>query len=202
MQTHPTPTQQDDDAYYRAVLHDLIDRGQDLARRLHERATAQLEATPEPGTPEPQDPTIAFDRVARAIRRTIALARHIAAGPARPTQHDRTTARAKIIRAVEDHIDRKRRRDPDQDTESLRNELAERLEDPDLDRDLAARPVEEIIEEIARDLGIAQQARSWIWKRRTPADIATLKTQAAADPTPSPHLRIVAPPPRPPPPTP
>ena len=188
----PAPTPADDAAYYRAVLHDLIDRGADLARRVHERATA---ATPTPENRPDADPTIAFDRIARAVRRTIALARHVAAapdegapdpprGPAR-----RAAARARLIRGVEDAIHRKRR---ETDAEALHAEFAERLDDPELDLDLAGRPVDDVIEEICRDLGIAVQARSYIWKRRTPQDIAALRARAAAPPAPpGPALHLI-----------
>ncbi len=59
---HPTATPpqsppyspEDDDAYYRAILHDLIDRGADLARQLHERAAKEPESDPiAPSAPAP-----------------------------------------------------------------------------------------------------------------------------------------------------
>ncbi|MGI4955338.1 MAG: hypothetical protein ACRYGM_26320 [Janthinobacterium lividum] len=188
-----------DDAYYRAVLHDLIDRGADLARRLHERAAGPANAD--------GDPTIAFDRVARAIRRTIALARHIAANPvaARPEQShadsradSRADTRARLIRGVEDAIHSQRRGG---DAEPLYAELGERLEDPALEFDLAHRPVAEIIEEIARDLGVAVQGRSYVWRRRTPQDIATLRRRALAAPHEAAAQAPQAIPPNPPPPS-
>ena len=66
------------------------------------------------------------------------------------------------------------------DTEPLYAELRERLEDPALELDLAHRSVDDLIEEISRDLGVAVQGRSWVWRRRTPEDIATLRHRAAA----------------------
>ena len=178
----PIPTQPqtpaDDDAYYRAVLNGLVDQGARLARNIHDRATA---ATPTPENRPEADPTVAFDRAARAVRRCIALARHIAAGPAlqRPAQPTRAHARAQLIRGVEDAIHRKRR---ETDAEILYAELAERLEDPELELDLQGRAVDDVIEEICRDLGVAVQGRSYIWKRRTPQDIATLRERAARSP--------------------
>ncbi len=183
---------EDDDAYYRAILHDLIDRGADLARQLHERAAKQPES----------DLTIPFDRIARTIRRTIALARHIATNPpktARPAI-ERTQAREKIIRGVEDAIAAKRGpptdTDTDTDTGILYNELHERLDDADFERDLHTRPIDDIIEELARDLGVAYQSRSYIWKRRTPADIATLRARAAIPPDPEKRWVGFSPPPQ------
>jgi len=179
MDSTPTPSQtqpashQDNDAYFGAILRDLIDIGAGLARQLQERAAKNPES----------DPTIPFDRIARTIRRTIALARHIATNPpktARPAV-ERTQAREKIIRGVEDAIEA--RRAPATDAQILYNELHERLDDDGLERDLRTRPIDDIIEEIARDLGVAYQSRAYIWKRRTPADLATLRARAAANET-------------------
>ena len=180
----PLPaTPEEDDAYYRAVLLDLIDRGADLARRIHENATL-AEATPENSLNIGSivDPTAAFDRITRAVRRTIALARNIAKGPA--ARQERTGARQKLIRGVEDAIHRKRR---ESDAESLHAELRERLEDPELEFDLHGRPTQEIIEEICRDLGIAvQPGGTDMWKRRTPQDISALRARAAQPHAPRP----------------
>ena len=167
MAPSPTPTQEENDAHYIGVLNTLIDQAADLATRIH---AAPADAA--------TDPTIPFDRIARTIRRTIALARHIAANPKPNT---RINIRAKLIRGVEDAIHRKRH---ESDQESLKTELAERLEDPALEFDLADRPVAEIIEEICRDLGINTQQRSWVFPRRTPADIQTLRNKAALPPLP------------------
>ena len=89
------PDQQDADRhYYRATLHELIDMGADIARQVHRQAMAQPQ-TPAPATDPaepPPDHTIPFDRIARAIRRTVALARHIAE-PAAPTPSAPTAPR-------------------------------------------------------------------------------------------------------------
>ena len=178
MPTPETPTPAEDAAYYRQILHALIDQGAALARQIHERAAA---AAPTPENRPEADPTVAFDRIARAVRRTIALARHIASDPAlqAPTPAHRATARAQLIRGVEDAIHRQRR---ETDAQSLYAEFAERLEDPELDLDLQGRAIDDLIEEICRDLGVAVQGRSYVYKRRTPSDIAALRARAAAAP--------------------
>ncbi len=68
----------EDALYYRGVLHQLIDMGLDLAKNVHQQATTQA---PEPDTKPAPDPSFAFDRISRAIRRTIALARTLAEPP-------------------------------------------------------------------------------------------------------------------------
>ena len=175
--------------YYRQVLHELIDMGADLARNVHQQARPHAPArTPAPilAPACPNDPTIAFDRIARCVRRTIALARTLAQPlPPRPGQHglgqhglaqQRTSARKRIIRAVEDVI---HRRTDGPHAESLHAGLSDRLDSPDLDDDIASRPVAEIINEICRDLGLADMPGNRPLKRRTAADVANLHARAA-----------------------
>ena len=165
--------------YYRRNLHDLIDMAMDLARTVHAKAT-----TPEPSEPPESgrsatpaaDPIVAFDRISRAIRRTIALAQRLDDPPRTAAQHQ-ASARKCIIREVEDAILRRPAKPGEQDR--LETELQERLDSPDLDDDIFHRPVAEIIAEICRDLGIASPPGPLPWKRRTPADIAELCARAA-----------------------
>ena len=183
MPLQPPPTPPDDAAdqlaadaqYYRRVLHELIDMGADLARRVHSQAKA---VAPVAG-PE-QDATVAFDRIARAVRRTIALARTLDEPvPPRAGQDgapQRIAARKLIIRQVEDAI---RREAGESEREGLHDELLDRLDAPDLDHDIRTRPIEKIIDEIETDLGISGLP-GLLWKRRTPADLATLYARAAA----------------------
>jgi len=198
MTSRPTPpetTQTDTDkAYYRRVLHDLIDMGSDLARQVHQQATraaeARTAALPPNTTPDPaSDHTLAFDRMARAIRRTIALARHIAEPPATrtaiPVLHQ-AIARRRILREVEDVIQRTA---TGAQAESLHAEALDRLDGPDLVDEIAHLPIATIVADICRDLGIAASAYTTPgaarpWKRRTPHDIALLCARAAKPPGP------------------
>ena len=202
MSTQPTHTPtQDDHAQpaapahpHRQALDDLITMGTDLARALHRQALIQAEVEqaavpphPAPGAPwEPPATTLvtltaAFDRIARAVRRCIALARSldqpVKATPD-PALH-RTAARKRIIREVEDSIHRAAHEGDRAD--ALQTELRHRLDTPDLEDDLTTRPIPDIIAEITRDLGLATPpggARPW--PRRTPADIQDLHARAAA----------------------
>ena len=170
MQPHPTPNQDETNAHYQSILRTLIDQAAEIATAIHRRA---LTPTPTQDAKEDADPTIAFDRIARTIRRTIALSRHLAEN--RPAPQNQAAARARLIRGVEDAIHRKHR---ESGGDSLYAELAERLEDPALEFDLTTRTPDELIEEICRDLGINTQGRSYVYKRRTPDDIATLNARA------------------------
>ncbi len=82
-------SQRDEDAqYYRQVLHKFIAMGTDLAEAVHRQALAepaaaqpaaahsQPEDQPASPTPTPKQATT-FDRLARTVRRTIALARKL-----------------------------------------------------------------------------------------------------------------------------
>ncbi len=198
-QSHPG--QQAVDAHgYHQVLHDLINMGTDLARLLHGQAAAQAaqqaaqQATGQPAPPPAPDALIsiaaAFDRIARAVRRSIALARSLdAIQPANdPAQH-RAAARKRILRAVEDSIQRTAQDDGpgSAEAEALAAELHDRLDAPDLDDDIGSRPVADIITEICRDLGLAALPGTTPWKRRTPADIEQLCARAAAASRPRPQ---------------
>ncbi len=197
MSTQPTqaihpddPGQRAADAqYYRQVLHGFIDIGADLARLLHQQATAPAQAPlhgtePQPTPPPAQDAlitiTAAFDRTARAVRRCIALAQNLnePVQPANDPARHRAAARRRIIREVEDAIARTAHEGDH--AERLNAELRDRLDAPDLDDDLTTRPATEIITEIRRDLGLASLPGDHPWKRRTPADITQLCARAAA----------------------
>ena len=194
---------------YRQVLHDLIHLGADLARCLHGQATAHVaqqaaappaqpathaqqitdarhatDAQPVPASDALISLAAAFDRIARAVRRSIMLARSLAepVQPARDPAQARTAARRRIIREVEDAIQRTGASTSDgrDGAETLQAELRDRLDAPDLDDDISTRPAAEIISEICRDLGLAMPSGLHPWKRRTPDDIARLCAAAAA----------------------
>ena len=195
---------------YREVLHDLIHLGAGLARCLHNQAIAQAaqqaaahSTQPAPDAQQPTDTqiapasealislTLAFDRIARAVRRSILLARSLAhpvqPAPAQDPARHRAATRRQIIREVEDTIQRTGKgtragRDDEHDgAGTLQAELHDRLDAPDLDDDIGTRPAADIISEICRDLGLAAPpGGAHPWKRRTPGDIAQLCADAAA----------------------
>ncbi len=196
--THAAAQQAEDAQYYRQVLHELIDMGASLARGIHQQAAAACHPeTPANGAASAEDPALAFDRIARCVRRTILLARSLAepVPQPKPAPPSRTAARKRIIREVEDAIHREAKGPR---AEALGAEFAERLDAPDLDDDIAARPIAEIINEICRDLGLAAQPYNHSGKRRTPGDVANLNARAA-QPSGTPPRRA-PPPPRPAPP--
>ena len=194
MSAQPTPTTpqhdpgQPPDAHgdahgYREVLRDLISMGTDFAHLLHNQATAQAQ----PAQPAPARDTLislaaAFDRTARAVRRSIALARSLAEPrqPAHDPAAHRAAARKRIIREVEDAIQRTSNPTEPSDAEVLQAELRDRLDAPDLDDDIGTRPVADIITELCRDLGLAALPGARPWERRTPEDIRQLCARAAA----------------------
>ena len=199
--SHPNPAQApdqrtEDAQYYRANLHELIDLGMVLARAVQANAVAQAAQDAPPATAAPGsaaastarpgiDRTTPFDRIARCIRRTVLLAQRIAEAPnpAPAAAIARAAARRRILREVEDAIHRRARspRGDRIDAEALQAELHERLDSPDLDDDIASRPIADIITEIVRDLGIDIKPLGVPpSRRRTPGDIAAMHARAAA----------------------
>ena len=189
---------------YGEVLHDLITMGAGFARLLHGQATAQAQAAQHPAASTHHDTAAqpapdaliplaaAFDQTARAVRRSILLARTLAQpvrpAPLHPAQDPagyRAAARRRIIREVEDTIQRTSRGASDgrEGAETLNAELHDRLNVPDLDDDISFRPTADIIAEICRDLGLAAFPGARPWKCRTPEDIRQLCARAAAPST-------------------
>jgi hypothetical protein len=171
--------QAEDAQYYRRILHGPIEIGADLAGMVHSQAKAQAA---KPGSaPAPiaaPDLAVAFDRISRAVRRTITLARKVVE-PVVATQHPaqhRAAARRRIIREVEDTIQRTAGH---AEAESLHAELLDRLDAPDLEDDIELRPIADIIADICRDLGLAALPGTHPWKRRTVPDLAALAALAS-----------------------
>ena len=189
--TDPDHDEQAEDAlFYRDALQELVQIGTDLARLVHQSAVAQAQAAVRDLAPcaPPTEHAAAFDRIARAVRRTIALARTLyeplaralartraafckaappgagqdAAGhPAATPERDRSAKDADVPSADL----RDRREAPDRD----RPERPDRDED-DRDEDDTGRPPAEIIKEIRCDLGLDTPPGADAWTRRTPAD--------------------------------
>ena len=164
---------------YRGMLEELAALGMDLARMVHRRAAALDAAAGEAGSeesPAVAEATVAFDRAARCVRRTVGLLRLLDT-PVPQAADRRVMARRRIIRVAEDVI-AKDHGDGER-AESLRAELYERMDVPELDDEIDGRPVEEVIADILRDLGIAgPPGMRHPWQRRTPDEVAALCARA------------------------
>jgi hypothetical protein len=122
-----------DTAYYRGVLHRIIDCGVTLLQVLEEQAT-------HPVCPEPMvDAAAGFERIARTIRRTIALARTLDQPVVVRAASPHRAARTRIRREVEDAIGQDL--DGAEAAES-REDLRERMDRPEFENELADRPIE------------------------------------------------------------
>ena len=178
------PQPQDNTAHYQQVLRGLVDMANDIARLLHQQTLRQAEAAnaalpPPPATTPFPDPAASFDRIARTIRRTILLAQRLDQKLDQPpARTNRTAARKRILREVEDVIQRNAK---PAERPSLNAELLDRLDAPDLEDDIDIRPLDDIIDDIVHDLRVTgAYARNW--KRRTPAEVETLRIRAAGIP--------------------
>jgi hypothetical protein len=196
--------------HYRRVLCEMVDLGADLLRMVHKEAQQADEArlaaakpsydpSTFPAAKSASDLAAAYDLIFRAIRRAMLLDAKLAEQPKAPSAaQQRVAARKRIIRAVEDAIVRNAQ--PDQ-VETLRAELIERLDTPDLDDEIANRTIAEIVTDMCRDFGIAALPGTHPWQRRTPHDIAILTARAeklAAWPS-AERAALLAAPPKPPP---
>jgi hypothetical protein len=149
-----------DSLYYRSVLHELIEIGAGFARQVQQQAQAETVA-PECGADAAVAPdlTAQFDRVARTIRRTIILARAVAEPlPVRAGTGDarrRAAIRASTARAVPGANAGDVEAAEGSEVGSLRCEVGDRMERPEMGDAVDHRPVDQIIAEIRRDLGLA-----------------------------------------------
>ena len=178
----PAPTAQADTQHHQHVLNSIIDMGHALARRLHDQVLAVPDALPDarkPDAPTLEATIVAFDRIARCVRRTVLLAQHIRDAPSP------RAARPHILRHVENAIDRAAFFNPGTiDKAAAAAELRERLDAPELmdalDADIATRPIADIVAELCDDLGLRPTSPiTCPPRRRTPKDIAVLNAAAS-----------------------
>jgi hypothetical protein len=190
-----TPAEAPDPAVVRAerrlrVLEELTEIGLDLARALHRQALAAADPVgptepAEPDAPTPTtpagDPSVAFARISRAIRLTLALEartdealRALRAGVAAEVEARRVAARnrdaaeaaarSKARReAVEDLVLEAAEREIE-DEEALDGVLAaleERLEDDEAYQDLDRLPLRETVEQLCADLELTPDWSRW-----------------------------------------
>ena len=157
------------DNMYRAYLHNLLAIGDGLANALaaqaHHAAQARFIDPAAPACDAPAcDAIEAFDRIARAMRRTILLARSLAEPPPTPRHAPQTPARAQTTAITP------RSRDPGDAERPERPERIDALDD-------ISGPVPEIIAEIAADLGVPTP-----WQARPANSLPTATAEPAARP--------------------
>ncbi len=171
-----TAEQQPERASQRARHIALLDRSLDIASARLERLDPT--APDAPDLPDAEAAVI-YEKLTRSMRLGILLADKLAEPIPEPKKLDpaaRTAARKRIIRDVEDVIN-ERAGTPER-VENLERELLERLDAPDMELELASRPVDAIVLDLCRDLGL----RASDYKRRIPPEIDLLAEFAAAPP--------------------
>ena len=166
----PEPTdrarQRDEDAqYYRQVLHKFIAMGTDLAEAVHRQALAEPAAPQSQPEDEPAAPNLSpqqavtFDRLARTVRRTIALARKLSE-PVREAPGSKLRPKERCTDCAE--------------TDALHAEPCERPEAPDFDADedlgdnLDEQSLADLIASIRRDTALATLSDAELRQHRTP----------------------------------
>jgi hypothetical protein len=168
--------------YCRRILGNLLDIGNEMAAILAHQIRSQQDE------PEAAQKTVAaFATLARSVRRTVML--HEKLGHPNKNTARRIAARKRIIRDVEDAIECHA---APGEQETLHAEFLERLDRPELEEEIADRPVGEIVTDITRDLGVAGLYDTHPWKRRVPHDIAILNARAAQRPGAAPSAELLA----------
>ena len=119
---------------------------------------------------------MAYERITRSMRRSVMLVQRLRAPAVDVAERQRVVARKRIVREVEDAIDREV---DGSEAEALQAELLERMDGPDVDDDIGERPVADIIRDIRWDLGLDAVPGMPAPKRRTPADVDALRAVAA-----------------------
>ncbi|MDR3512451.1 MAG: hypothetical protein P4L73_12515 [Caulobacteraceae bacterium] len=154
------------------ALAELGEIGMALARDLRDRA---LERTAEAPALAAGDVGLAFSRIARAVRLTLALEARIGEGQAARAREAEAGAAAeaecgKIDRmrryihteVVRDVVEEAIEAEADEgDAERLLADLYERLEDEDETADFGERPVGDLIDRIRHDLGLPPDPHAW-----------------------------------------
>ena len=192
--TDPDHDEQAEDAlFYRDTLQELVHVGTTLARLLQTQAIADAQAAVQgraPSTPL-ADHAATFDRISRAVRRTITLARSLnePVAPARTPAQPRADARKPTLpEAGQDAAGHPAAAAGRDDAEAPCTGLRDRPEAPDrdpLDRDRPERPDRDVLDRdeddtgrppaaviagIRRDLGLDTPPGANGWTQRTPAD--------------------------------
>ncbi|HVJ52506.1 MAG TPA: hypothetical protein VM689_08600 [Aliidongia sp.] len=162
------------------ALDDLIGIGMKLAKAVERVASG--EATPaEAAAFEGVDLCLAFSRVARAVRQTVALRGRLADEAKKHRENEADAKRelevrrarwqrskghveAAVAQAIEERFDYDgyhQHGASAHDTENLLGDLREKLRDPDIRREIGSRPVGEVVEGICRDLGMPVPWSLW-----------------------------------------
>jgi hypothetical protein len=175
--------QAEDDAFYAATLREMVALGLDIGRIIHQQVVAH--ALDSPHSPIPESASHDYDRVFRAVRRGILLAKRLNQPfPERP----HTEARHQP------------RREPDQTNESEaaspeksdRIDRRDRIDEPEHEDDLGNRPTPEIFNEIREDLGLAPVIRpdaptmqpvAWVQRNETHDPTQTQGPPPGIEPT-------------------
>jgi hypothetical protein len=148
-----------------AMLRELSEIGMRLARGVERQAE-----TPETAS---GDLGLAFSRIARAVRQTLALEARLEGEREACVQEERAMRDQQLARAARSSVERRSKlvrravgqaieSDAEEnDFEQLFDDLDERLGDREDDDDFLDRPVSELVARICKDLGVAVDWSLW-----------------------------------------
>ena len=183
--TFPVPNHQDH-------LDDLAVMAKAVARRLHDRIVRE-----ELYVEETVKLVEAFNDAARTVRRTILLAEHLASGIFFKNQK-RTQARRFVAKSVDDAIQNRGDTGPDRkrETARLRDELVDRIDTLDFERDMDTAELDALVETLKADLRLPTARASSVKTPATPVEPETppepmARTAATILPDPVPRPETV-----------
>ena len=143
------------------MLDELAEIGVELARRLLAQVPDQPSAAPRSAA----DPFIAYARVTRAVRLTLAMQTRVAEGtlatarPAKPVPERKDYRKTLLRLIVQEEVERCT--DGAERTQTILD-LHERLEDLDLEEALETRRPSQIALDICRAVGVDPQSKRWV----------------------------------------
>jgi hypothetical protein len=138
--------QDEDDAFYAAALREMVALGLDIGRIIHQQVVAQ--ALDSPHSPIDDQSSVSYDRIFRAVRRGILLAKHLKKPVPPPKPANQGEAHRQIPRKLGDMTE----------SQQPSRDKRDRLDTLDPIEDLENRPPQEIIDQISKDLGLATTA--------------------------------------------
>ena len=169
VETGPDDQTDVDNEFFTAALKEMVSLGIDITRIIHQQVVAQ--SIDSPHNPIPEATSLAFERVSRAVRRSIMLAKKL-----RDPKPSPSPALAGATRGEGGARKRETNAQKDQDPR-------DRPDSPDRLETLEDRPILELINEIRKDLNLPPLPPPGNVRDEAPADRSEAALQSPPGPT-------------------
>jgi hypothetical protein len=174
----------------RRMLQEMAEIGMGLLRTLQQRAEDDSKI-------DAGEVALAYSRITRAVRLTIALKAKLADEGRVRKERDEAAEVKRLWECEEQRIDQRRDQverlveqaieaeASETERDGLMSGLRERLDEDDIDAKLADRPIGEVLARICRDLGIEPEPGQWaheVWADEAPARLAPFRKSDSSPP--------------------